>query len=273
MSSGFINFYYNEMPVEIDKIAKPCLELHYKVSGKKIISKEITEEIGREILNNSKVLMKGKNPFIPPITEDNSQSDNNGNNYSIDTKLLFMQSACHEIGKSGKVIINNINDYEYLFNFMISYEKYSKHLKSSTNIEMRQFEIIKKIEDTFNKYQKNLLFIFPIPQMDLVFDNSLDFNRNYLSGFFWSISKIRRKCNFKHDVYFAYPLFNNEYNLVKIGTTTYSCETFIKSKAQTKYLESSKIGMVIDNKFYPILAEIIRPKICFFHSRFKKNGK
>lgn len=264
-----IKFYYKELPVQINDIVTPCLELHFKTSFKNIISKEITEEIGREILNNSKVIMKGKQPFLSPISEENGQCDNYGNNYSIDTKLIYMQSTCHQISKDEQVVRKNNRDYDFLYNFMSAYERYKRSLKPKSEFQKRQYEVIKKLYDMFHKYNKNLLLIYPIPQLDIMFMRDLDFSKNITSGFFWGLSQIKKDCKFKYDVYFAYPLFNNDYNLVKIGIKGFTCEPFISCESQKKYLESIRIGMTLKNIFYPLIAEWTVEDGYSFNFRYK----
>lgn len=266
---GKILLHDNGMPIYPGIITTPTLTLEFYIPFKDLIKKKITEEIGREILNNSKVLMKNKQPFNPPESEESGQSDNIGKNYSIDTKFLLMQSTCYKIAKDKKFHLYDNRDYDYLYSFFDGYRKYKRKIKARTITERNQYEIIEKIYITLKKHEnKNLLFILPIPQLDLFFMNDFNISNSFFWQFFWGLSQIKKDCKFKKDIYFAYPSFLNEYNLIKIDVKSFTCESFIKSKSQNKYLKSIEFGMTTEKRFYQFWAEIEKPKECVFKFKY-----
>lgn len=144
-------------------IITPCIITNLKIPYKKFIQKEVIEEIAREVLNNSTVLMKNKKPFIKPKSESNGECDNIGNNYDIDIKLLWMQSVCYKIAKSQKKIKFEVSDYSQLYNFFPAYKRYKQRLKAENKTQENQYEILDIIKRILNKNkEKNILFVHSV---------------------------------------------------------------------------------------------------------------
>lgn len=267
---GKILFHDNGAKFKEGDIVTPGMIMTYKTSYKKIIQKEIIEEIARDVLNNSNVLMAEKRPFKGPESEANGECDNIGNNYQIDTKLLWMQSVCYKISKNEKKMTLEVSDYAYLYNFYSAYKKYKRGLRAKDKLEENKYEVIEIIKRLLDKnIKKNILFIFPIPQMDMFFMNDLDFSKSFLWSVFWTIGKIKRDCKFKNDIYFAYPLLTNEYNLVKIDIKSFTCEPFIKSEVQVKYLETIEFGLYNKGKFLPFWLELEKEDNYIYRFKYK----
>lgn len=249
----------------------PGIITNLKIPYKEFIQKEVIEEIARDVINNSKFLMKDKKPFVKPKSESNGECDNIGNNYEIDTKLLWMQSVCYKIARSQKKIKFEVSDYSQLYNFFPAYKRYKKRLKAVNKTQENQYEMLDTIKRILNKNkEKNILFIFPIPQLDMFFMNDLNFSKSFFWAFFWALGRMKRDCNFKKDIYFAYPLLTNEYNLVKIDIKSFTCEPFIKSEVQSKYLESIEFGVYKDKKFYPFWLELEKEENYVYRFKYKK---
>ena len=255
-------------------IAYPILKVKFKEEYKKIIKKKIIEEIAREILNNSEYLMKDLKPFLSQVNESDGESDNIGKNISIDTKLLMQQDVCHLISKNEIIVRKNNLEYDYLSNEVSeSYRKYMKGEKAITKTEENQFKIIKKIIETLSRFnKKNILFIFPIPQMDVISMKTSNFSESQLWTFFWVLSNIKRYCKFKNKLYFAYPLINGSYNLIQIFETRFISEAFIECNAQKKYIESIQFGLQIKNKerdrFIKYTVEIEYERPCITNHKY-----
>lgn len=250
---------FSELDIQVDDIATPTLQMKFIRPYKEIIQKKVTEEIGRDVLNNSKFLMRDYKPFVAPESESDGECDNLGKNIKIDTKLLMLESSCYLISKDESIVRSDNRKHEFFMNCSFAYYKLTQKLPAMNECMNRQFEIINKIEKTLIKFKnKNILFISPMPEMDVIFMQQVDFSESYIGDFFYVLSCIKKKLNFKKHLYFAYPLFNNQYNLVRIFETKFICESFIKCDSQTKYIETIQFGMTMEKNgdFIPYEIEI-----------------
>lgn len=246
----------------------PYIQIEHKVSYIELIQKRATEVIARDVLNCSKVLMLNYQPFKKPKDESHGEADNIGRNYDIDTKLLMLNELCYKISKDDSAYYKDNRVWEIFFDIYYTYAKMNSVLSShkSNQYEKNQVKIINEINQKLLKFRnkKNLLFIYPIPQIDFLFtlyvkglnkNKYYDFSNSYMSIFIKVLSLLKKDTNFTNDLYFAYCLFDGTYNLIKVDINGYISEAFIPVNKQKDFLCPLNVGIRDTKGFHTFRVE------------------
>ena len=245
---SFVEAHGQKIYNDFYKIGQTCvtvLRLKFKKSQYEIIQKDITEEIAREVLNNSTMLRKYQ-PFEKPYSETSGEDDNIGNGLSIDTKLLLFNNACYSLAQNPRVIIENQKEFEFILNISESYKHYKNGQQASTQFQVNHYKMIKDIEAKLVKFHhKNLLFIYPFPLQDVLYLDDGTFEKSYVGSIFVLFKEIMQDIGYNKRLFFTYPIINNDYNLVEITKDFYISEALIESEIQKKYIPIVEFGVLI----------------------------
>ena len=194
--------------------------------------------------------------------------NNFGRNFDIDTKLLMLNELCYKISKDDSAYYKDNRVWEIFFDIYYTYAKMNSVLSShkSNQYEKNQVKIINEINQKLLKFRnkKNLLFIYPIPQIDFLFtlyvkglnkNKYYDFSNSYMSIFIKVLSLLKKDTNFTNDLYFAYCLFDGTYNLIKVDINGYISEAFIPVNKQKDFLCPLNIGIRDTKGFHTFRVE------------------
>lgn len=256
-----------------NKQNKFYMVINNQIEFHELFQKEITENIAREVLNNSQYLVKEYQPFLPPEDESNGESDNIGRGFNIDTKLLIPQSVCSKTYYDDRYFFKNYMEKDFLYGIYESYISLNNRNKNQSSINNKsyketQFEIINKIKKTLkvNCKKKNLLFIYPIPTYEFIesliqsesgyIEINSTYSNSYMLNVIYMLSCIKKETHYSGELYLTYCLFNGEFALAKIEDNYSIIESFIECSSYQNYLNTYGYFSVDEQKNSHNLVEI-----------------